>query len=852
MKKLSMHLQRRGGTRAFLSVLLLVFVAALLLISILLVRNKLLQNTHQLGMALAQSYAVEETVTRDSLLDTVLLAGQYVDEISAEGGDSQQIQNWLQSYFGKLTGIIGEGVVDPYVVINGTLTGATPWDGDTDYDYENTFWYQQALENDGTPVFSPVYTDVVTGQLVTTISMELSHPGDVIALDVYIQNDKLHNTTHTLPDGYSFYLCDDKGTLLYAVNDWNSDVRELQNFSSYLFNGIRDGSLVAYDSFFDDPSGVQRGAYFDVMENGWMIIITIPIDSVLIGDENVAIYVMAAVAMILFGMLTFMTVQDVIRERQMKRADDTAHMLGDSFYAIFRVNFRRATYEAIKLAPDVAKLLPSRGDYPSLLQILCDRVEPNTQTTFENSFSLQSIQARVEKEIPDYGGDYQRRFGDTYRWVNVRTLYSPELAPDEVILCFRDVDAEKNQQMQHTLVLQDALDIARRSTKAKSEFFSNMSHDMRTPLNAIIGFCALARKSMDSCDKEKVSDYLTKIEFAGNQLLVLINDILELSRMEAGKVNLDQKEFDLQELVNNTADLFRGHAQETQKTLTVSTHLQNSLVVGDKNLLSQVLNNLLSNAFKYSDAGASVRLEVTEATYQNASQYRFIIADTGIGMSQEFLQHLFEPYSRETSFTAHSTVGTGLGMTIVKGLVQQMSGTITVESTLGKGTCFTVTIPLQKASHQQSPTPEPPCDEPFDWSGLRVLVAEDNALNREILTEVLQASGAEVLQAINGAEAVHTFLSRPPFSIDVILMDMRMPVMGGCRATEILRHLPREDAQQVPVIAVTANAFAEDIEQTVQAGMDDHVSKPIDFTRLNQVVRTLLSKRGKIPAPNRK
>lgn len=757
-KKSNLLAQRSELTRTLLNILLLAVVAGLLVLSIVLVRIKLLQNTHQLGMALAQSYAVEETLTRDTLQDTALIAGQYIDEISSGGGTPEQIQHWMQSYFNKLTAIIGTALVDPYVVIDGQLIGATPWEGDADYDYGATQWYQLALQEHGMPVFSDVYTDAVTGQLVITLSMELAQPGDVLAMDIYIQNNELHNTLQTLPEGYSYYLCDDDGALLYAVSPWSTDGQSLQNVASYLVRCIQDGSLESYDAFFRDPSNALRGAYYAVMDNGWMVIVTIPIQSVLMGDENIALYVMAGVALLLFTLLAALTVRDA--------------------------------------------------------------------------------------KLADYGGDFQRQFGEVYHWVNVRTLYAPTLVPDEVILCFRDVDAEKNQQLQHMQVLQDALDIARRSTRAQSQFFSNMSHDMRTPLNAILGYCPLVRKSIADGNRDKAADELGKIEFAGRQLLTLINDILEFSRLEAGKVSMDRKEFDLAQLVQSIADLFRVHAQEADKTLEVTLDLRDSLVVGDANLLTQILNNLLSNAFKYSDAGASVHLTVTQLDFQQHSQYRFVIEDTGIGMSQDFLSHLFEPYSRETSFTAHSTVGTGLGMTIVQGLVRQMSGDIQVESTLGQGTRFTITLPLQRSDQKAPPAPVIAPDEPFSWQGVRVLVAEDNAMNRELLTELLQMSGAQVLQAINGADAVHTFLHEPPGSIDVILMDMRMPVMDGCQATRILRGLLRDDARQVPIVAVTANAFAEDMERTVQAGMNDHVAKPIDFAQLTQVVQRLLAGRS--------
>lgn len=301
-------------------------------------------------------------------------------------------------------------------------------------------------------------------------------------------------------------------------------------------------------------------------------------------------------------------------------------------------------------------------------------MESSTYQEFALSFSLESIRQRVNENIADFGGDYRRRFGDTYKWVNIRTLYDGKLAPDEVILCFRDVDMEKRQQMQHTLVLQEALDAAKKSTKAKSIFFSSMSHDMRTPLNAIIGFSQLAQKEPE--DPEKLRGYLKKIEFAGNQLLTLINDILEISRLESGSNTLESRTFDLRKCVEEHAGIFAAQALEEGKTLTLDFDMRSSLVQGDEFKIGQILNNLLSNAFKYSEPGASVRLEVRQFDFQQHSKYQIVVEDTGLGMSQGFLEHLFEPYARETHFATKSTTGTGWECPSSKSLVQQMTGEI--------------------------------------------------------------------------------------------------------------------------------------------------------------------------------
>lgn len=819
-----------------LSLLMLVLVAVLLTFSIFLVRTKLLENTQDLGMALAQSYAVEEEMHLDNFRQTINLAAEYVNEIDSEAGNSDEIQHWLSEYFAKLTALQGKSMVDPYAVIDGEIVAANPWDGDADYDYQTTDWYRNALEADGEVVFSDVYTDAITGAPVFTISKALERGGDVLAMDVYINSKELHNTTQTLPEDSSYYLCDASGTMLYSATQWDADEETLQAYLDFLMAGIQDGSLSAYDASFEDMEGVERGAYYSVMSNGWTVIMTIPIRDILLGDRNAAANVLAGVGLLLFGVLTAMVIRDLQQNKRIKKAGNTIRILSDSFYAVYRVNFREGTYEAIKMSRDLESQMPRTGGYDFLLATVKQVVESGTYQEFELSFSLESIRQRVSEHIADYGGDYRRRFGEIYKWVNIRTLYDEKLAPDEVILCFRDVDIEKRQQLQHTIILQEALEAAKKSTKAKSDFFSSMSHDMRTPLNAIIGFSQLAQNSQDDC--QKMRDYMQKIEFSGRQLLALINDILELSKMEAGKNALNNKRFNLKQYVEEAAGIFHDQAERQGKAFTVDLDMHNEVVVGDEFKIGQILNNLLSNSLKYSNPGAEIRLEIRQFDFQRHSKYQIVVEDTGIGMSEHFLEHLFDPYARETSFTSASTVGTGLGMPIVKSLVQQMSGEISVESTLGKGSKFTVTLPLEAVSGEESAEErrEPKKNAAFQLAGRKILLAEDNELNMEIATEILSMNGMEVIQAINGAEAVRIFQGAAPYSIDAILMDMQMPEMDGCEAARAIRSLDKPDAATVPIIAVTANAFAEDIDKTTKAGMNGHISKPIDVALLYQAL----------------
>lgn len=279
---------------------------------------------------------------------------------------------------------------------------------------------------------------------------------------------------------------------------------------------------------------------------------------------------------------------------------------------------------------------------------------------------------------------------------------------------------------------------------------------------------------------------------------------------------------------------------EDKKDFKVNIDIKNKYIKGDELKVVQILNNLLSNAFKYSDAGDQVLLEVKELEYRQYHKIRFTIKDSGIGMSASFLNHLFEPYARETHFSTKSTIGTGLGMPIVKSLVEQMSGEIEVESKLKEGTTFVVTLPFEVANTQVSEEKKDEKQTENVLQGKKVLLAEDNELNREIATEILQMHDLEVICAENGKEALDIFQSSSPYSFDLILMDMQMPIMDGCEASEKIRSLDRDDARSIPIIAVTANAFSEDVARVLRSGMNAHIAKPIDFNVLQEVMKAHL------------
>lgn len=824
----------------FFNLFLLIIVSIILIICILLVRNKLLQNTQALGMALAKSYANEAETNLASFRNMLDLGSEYVDELQ-DDNSIEEIQPWLQDYFEKISVILGENVVDPYAVIDGQIIAANPWDGDDDYAYQNTMWYQKAVEKEGRTVFTDVYQDAITGQSIITLAKELEKQGDVLVMDIYPNKLNVSYNMKDLPEEGSFYLCDSQGNLIMHHTPWDISEEILQKNTNYLLEGIQTGYLKSYNSSFKDYDGKERGTYYYQMDNGWIAILTIPFESVLMGEKNLVVYILSGMGLFVFIVLFIMSFWNLIQMHKIRTSEKTVQILGDSFYAIYLLDFQKGTYEFIKPSEDVSQEIPMKGTYTALFQVIERYVETEVREKFEYAFSLEKIRERVHNKVTDYGGDYKRRFGNVYKWVNVRTLYNEKIAPNQVIFCFKEVDIEKRQQQQHMEILQDALQTARQSAKDKELFFNSMSHDMRTPLNAIIGFSELVIKSEG--DWKKIQDYMNKILHAGKQLLTLINDILELSRIQSGRSGLRNQEFDLKKCIRESMDLFNEQALAQNKQLTEDMQLQNSNVFGDSFKLEQIMNNLLSNAFKYSNAGATIHVNVRQIVSMKRSKYQITVEDTGIGMSEEFLEHIFDPYTRDVSFGTKTVIGTGLGMAIVKSLVQQLSGEIVAESCLGKGSKFTVTIPLEVVEKgSENLVEEKIQNQTTKLNGCRILLAEDNELNMEIAVELLKMNGMEVIPAVNGQEAVQIFKCSDPDYFDAILMDMQMPVMDGCEAARIIRSLDRKDARSVPIIAVTANSFAEDITKTSNAGMNGHISKPIDFKVLVQTLEKMIYK----------
>ena len=799
-------------------------------------KDALLRNFQELGTALAKSYVSEES-NNLTVYETLMSFGTHsINEQEKAGNTDEEIEAWIGTYYQQIQSVIGSSSVDPYAILNGKLIAANPCEGDATFDYENAVWYQMAIEANGEVVFTDVYTNSIFQKPVITIAQKCEDSNTVLAFDIFPENLQIHSNTLQLPDNSSYYVCDGRGTLIYKQSSQERNMDELQEYINSILSRIKDGSLDAYDTYIDDLDGHRRGVYYHSMSNGWIIIITIPFDTIL-AQSNQFSLLLGLVLCLCIGGILIVAWRDLRLYSQVKRTNETVRVLGNSYFALYRVDYQDETYEMIKGSDYVRSQIPPKGPYSELLRIVGQLIQPDTFVEFQKSFSPESMRNLVTKRIRDYGGDFLRKFGDEYRWVNVRILFDESLAPDEVVLCFREVDQEKQQQFKERELLENALENAKRSEKAKHAFFNNMSHDMRTPLNAILGLSQLVRQNAN--DPEKVRGYMDKIYYSSRQLLDLVNDILDMSRMEQGKVVLNNENFDLKQCIEDCVSTFSIQAEAEKKHFSVNYSLYQSTVMGDSVRMSQIMNNLLSNAFKFTSEGDSISVTVKQFEDKEYSQYQIVVQDTGIGMSKDFLPQLFEPYARETTFSSRQISGTGLGMPIVKNLVTQMSGQINVDSELGVGSTFTVTVPFTVVREEKNIT-EPKNIPVFSLDGKKILLAEDNMVNMEIATEILSMNGVNIVQAWNGKEALSLFKASKPFEFDAILMDMQMPQMDGCEAAKNIRALSRPDARTIPIIAVTANAFAEDIATTTAAGMNAHVSKPIDFNILCQTLEKLI------------
>ena len=415
-------------------------------------------------------------------------------------------------------------------------------------------------------------------------------------------------------------------------------------------------------------------------------------------------------------------------------------------------------------------------------------------------------------------------------------------------LAMKEMEESNKELKKAKDITTEALQTAENANKAKTDFLSNMSHDIRTPMNAIIGMTSLIRH--DAGNKAKVIEYADKIDISSQHLLGIINDVLDMSKIEAGKTVFKYTDFSILDFITELNTIFHSQIDEKNQTFTIiKENIRHEWVNGDQVHLMQIFSNLLSNAIKYTQEGGKIQLLVEECETKSSvyAKYRFLVSDNGMGMSADFKDTIFDAFTRAESSMTNKIQGTGLGMAITKNLVEAMGGTIDVESELGQGSCFEVLIDLRIAEDRfVSSAEQAEKDESAGnvLKGMRFLCAEDNELNAEILMELLKIEGAECTICENGKRVLEAFEQSAPGDYDMILMDVQMPVMNGYEATKAIRRSSHELAKTIPIIAMTANAFSEDIQHSLAAGMNAHVSKPVEMKVLEKTIRSIKSGGG--------
>lgn len=535
--------------------------------------------------------------------------------------------------------------------------------------------------------------------------------------------------------------------------------------------------------------------------------------------------------------------------RRLRESMGILHSLENIYFTIFYVDIKNDTYSSVVLASWLDRFIPETGVYTELKDTLMNNMmKEEYRQEVDSRMRIDFIREALKKENISvlhhgYYTDYEAVRGDSTNWVRVSVTvvdFDEDGYPFHVLVMLQDVNNDKAREAEYQAQIIAEAHEAKLANMAKSEFLRRISHDIRTPINGIKGYLNMAERYPDNMELQ--AKCRSKASAALSSLLALVNNVLDMSRLESSNIELDHKPFDLAQLVDEVDSVIEAQAEEhgihyeSAKLDEMPTKL-----VGSSLHLRQILLNLLGNAVKYGRTGGSIKLEIRLISQENGkTTYEFTCRDDGIGMSKEFQQHLFEPFSQEADDARTKYKGTGLGLSIVKKIVDVMGGTITFNSRKNVGTTFYVTLTFDTDTVVHEAAAAQATAE-RSLTGKRILLVEDNELNMEIADFMLSEHGAEVTKAWNGREAAEAFSASEAGHFDIILMDIMMPVMNGIEAAEKIRAMERPDAKTVPIAAMSANAFSDDVQKCLDAGMNGHIAKPVDEGRLISLILKMTS-----------
>lgn len=968
---------------------LIAFIFVVLFCAIVL-RRTLSSNTNQMGLSLVENCTSSEKSGIHACEIVLEIGVNYIEQREKEDISIEELREGLYPFMDGLIDTYGDENIQIYgKILNTTeiVSNDPALKELTKYNFMEAGYYQEAVAAGGEIYISPVYTDYATGLPVITLCKVVPATGSYLAIDLKPSFFEHVNEKLVLPEDSSYYLVDEQRTLLYYKSCWNYDKETFQELvDSYIESADNEGGISQVLENLEPMDGIVRNVYFHRMDNGWTGILTIPRDQILSGSDT--FYYITAV-LIAMGIAVF--VFQFVREHEVQKRNQVLRTENDRMAVQARI-YQNAMDSTARACRAIY--------YIYLDDNICDTVYPHYEAgtrrePFDNKvihsikngivaeehvslvkefLNVDNIRKQLAcKDHMELQFERRKENSEGYEWCSIAITVA-EKEGDEltaITIAIRSIDDMIRREEQQKEMLAQAVERAEAANHAKSDFLSRMSHDIRTPMNAILGMTSVATMHID--EKERVLDALGKITVSGKHLLGLINEVLDMSRIESGKVSLIESSFNLSDTIENLLTVFRSQMESKGLALNAGiVKLEHENVAGDEQHLQQIFMNIMGNAVKFTPSGGKISIHIEEkpSNMDHYGCYEFTFEDTGIGMEPEYIQKIFEPFSRAGDSRTGKIEGTGLGMSIAVNIARMMQGDIKVESELGKGSKFTVivylklddmmttnlamyngmrvlvvddeetacesscemlrslgmeaeyvldgTAALQRLSEvdkgyfsviildwrmpgkdgletskdirrmigddisiiiqsaydwadieaealdagvndfigkplfksrlvrvlrealgldQEEKTSPLETFSKQDFSGKRVLLVEDNEINIEVAGELLSAVGIQVEMAVDGKQAVDVVQEKEPGYFDMVFMDIQMPVMNGYEAARAIRAAGRKDLEQIPIVAMTADAFADDIRKAEEAGMNDHISKPVDIERLEEALR---------------
>lgn len=538
-------------------------------------------------------------------------------------------------------------------------------------------------------------------------------------------------------------------------------------------------------------------------------------------------------------------IDEELRHREAQKKADIIRTLSGMFFATYYADLEQNTFQSVTQLQEVEKALEGKVDYVTGLRTYAEKfVHPDDRKEYMRVLSIENLRKTLSKKNPYVTFAYRKLPGDMnmrpeeYGWIRSTAVMSQADASGRarsIVYAAQDVTESKRKEMREQQALQAACEAADQANASKQEFLSCMSHNIRTPMNGIMGMIKIAADNVDN--QEKVKNCLDKASLSSLQLLSTLNEVMDISQIKSGGFLLDISAFNLSELMQDiVSSIIPGIREKSLNLEVYPMQVQHGDVYGDWQRLQQMFMNILGNSVKYTPSGGTLEISVVEreSRERGCRTYDFIFSDNGIGMKEEFIRHIFEPFSRAEDPAVSQIDGIGLGMSIAQNIARMMGGAISVESAPGQGTTFTVTLilRLQNPSEHCDSTSVQEKIPKIDFRGCRILLVEDNELNQEIAMELIGEIGAMVECASDGRKGLQRFAEMPEGYYDMILMDIQMPVMNGFEATRAIRKLPRADSSEIPIIALSANVTSDDIAASRESGMNEHIAKPLDIPQL--------------------